>query len=152
MADYAQSKGRASQSSFVALPRQVLNHPNFVRLSFRATKLFLNIYGQYGGFNNGDFCAPFSLMKNKGFKSNETLSLAINELLHYGLIITTRKGGRNKICSLFAVTFQPIDECKGKLDQGIRSTKNSGGEWKEEKPDWSPPEWYVKSRNKKHKK
>ena len=48
--------------------------------------------------------------------------------------IVSRMGGRNT-CSLYALTFQAIDECKGKLD--ISSSIVASGDWK--KLDLVPP-------------
>jgi|TARA_B100001971_G_scaffold150400_1_gene139529 hypothetical protein len=56
-------------------------------------------------------------MRNRGWNSSDQLHKAKNELLERGLILVSRQGGRNK-CSLYAVTWQPIDDCKGKLDIG----------------------------------
>ena len=45
----------------------------------------------------------------------------------HGILMMTRQGGRNK-ASLYAVTFQPINECGGKLD--IAPTDIAPGDWK----------------------
>ena len=64
------------------------------------------------------------LLKERGFRSKETLSRAINELLEARLIMRTRvgyfqnPGGR---CALYALTWQPIDECGGKLEVAATS-------------------------------
>jgi len=42
--------------------------------------------------------------------------------------VQTRQGWNNH-CSLYAVTFHPIDECGGKLD--INSSRTAFGWWKE---------------------
>jgi hypothetical protein len=88
---------------------------------------------QYNSRNNGDFSAPWSQMKKRGWRSPGTLNRAIKELIYYGWIIRSRVGGLNK-CSLYAVTFQAIDDCNdrngnSKLD--IASTITSPGYWKE---------------------
>ena len=120
-------KGRMEGGSFVAIPHVCLNHENFRSLSPYAVKLFIDLFVQYNGRNNGDFCATWSYMKKRGWRSQATLQKTKKELLDRGWIIVSRQGGRHK-CSLYAVTFQPIDECKGKLD--VASTRTAPGNWK----------------------
>ena len=106
------AKGRASSGSFVSFPHSVLKHPAFATLTTRATKLLIDLATQYRGKNNGDLSMPLSQMRNRGWNSSDQLHKAKNELLERGLILVSRQGGRNK-CSLYAVTWQPIDDCKG---------------------------------------
>lgn len=116
----AKFKGKRTINSFLALPHAVLDHPDFINLSPRATKLLLDVSTQYRGCNNGDLCVAFSIMEKRGWKSKSSLQYAIKELLKSDLIRLTRQGGR-KIPNLYAITWQPIDECNGKLD--ISSTR-----------------------------
>ena len=116
--------------SFVALPHACLRHKNFTVLGAYAVKLLIDLYANYNGTNNGDFCCTWSMMKKRGWRSESTLNNARKELLYYGWIICSRQGGRN-MASLYAVTFQSIDECKGKLD--VKETVTALGYWKEQK-------------------
>ena len=125
--------GRQTTQPFLSLPHNVLDHESFRTLSPRATKLLIDIAAQYRGCNNGDLCAPLSVMRKRGWTSNDQLFKARNELLDRELILTTRQGGRNK-CSLFALTWFQIDDCKGKLD--IQSTTVAPHNWKR----WSDPD------------
>jgi hypothetical protein len=93
----------------------MLQHPAFKTLSPRATKLFVDIGSAYRGYNNGDLAATLKMMKERGWNSSDQLAKAKNELLERGLITVTRQGGIN-LCTLYAVTCFPIDECGGKLD------------------------------------
>ena len=121
------SKGRKIEP-LVGIPRMVVESFAFRNLSGNAVKLLMNLYVQYKGFNNGDLSAPFSTMQRmNGWKSKGTLSRAIKELIEAGLIEVSRQGGRHK-CSLYAVTFKPIDDCKGKLD--IKATTAPVNLWK----------------------
>jgi hypothetical protein len=72
---------------------------------------------QYNGKNNGDFCITLSVMKARGWTSNDTLRTAMQELIEAELVILTRQGGRNR-CNLYGITWEPIHECKNKLDIG----------------------------------
>ena len=125
------AKGRASSGSFVSLPHSVLKHPAFATLTPRATKLLLDLATQYRGKNNGDLSMPLSQMQNRGWNSSDQLQKAKNELTERGFIVVSRQGGRNK-CSLYAITWQPIDDCKGKLD--VNSTYKAQNLWKAWKP------------------
>ena len=69
-------KGRQAIRQFLMLPHNVLNHPKYVSLSPRAVKLLLDIAVQYNGRNNGDLCAPLSLMRLRGWNSSDQLHKA----------------------------------------------------------------------------
>ena len=125
-------KGRQTTNSFLGLPHHVLDHDNFRTLSPKATKLLIDIAAQYRGSNNGDLCAPFSLMKNRGWNSCDQLDKAKKELVAKDVIRVARQGGLNK-CNLYALTWFPIDECNGKLD--IASTITAPVDWKIGSPD-----------------
>ena len=125
--------GRQTTQPFLSLPHNVLDHDSFRTLSPRATKLLIDIAAQYRGCNNGDLCAPLSVMRKRGWKSSDQLFKARKELLDRGLVLTSRQGGLNK-CSLFALTWFQIDDCKGKLD--IQSTTVAPHNWKR----WSDPD------------
>jgi hypothetical protein len=137
---YSKAKGRNEKGRFVALPHHCLNHENYIRMNDKAKVLVVNVALQYNGGNNGDLCIAFSMMKKQGWRSKQTLYLAINELLHYGWLVRTRIGGLNKTPNLYAITFHPIDECKGKLD--IKATKIPPGNWKNKVEKWNKPERY----------
>jgi hypothetical protein len=113
-------KGRRSGGRFLSLPHVVLEHTDFVSLSNKAVKLLVDIAMQYNGNNNGDLCATFSIMKKRNWSSNDQLQKALKELRNKNFVVLTRQGGR-KLASLYAITWKPIDECKGKLD--VKSTK-----------------------------
>ena len=110
------SKGRSESGSFVALQHNILEHEQYAMLPMRAVKLLIDIYAQYRGSNNGDLCATWSMMKKRGWKSQDTLSKALSDLINRGWLVLTRQGGRHQ-ASLYAVTFKGIDECGGKLDR-----------------------------------
>ena len=121
------AKGRRDNGSFVAVPHAVLESDTYAKLSASAVKLTLDLYGQYKGSNNGDFAMAWSMMSKRGWRSKDTLYRARDDLLDNGIIIKTRQGGKHQ-CSLYAVTWQPIDECNGKLD--CSPTNVAPGYWK----------------------
>jgi len=120
------NKGRQTTKSFVMFPHDVMEHETFMSLSPRATKLLMDIASQYRGNNNGDLCAPFKLMKKRGWNSSDQLNRAKKELVSSGLVMVSRQGGLNK-ASLYALTWFSIDECNGKLD--IQSTTLAPNNW-----------------------
>ena len=124
-------KGRQTTSPFVMLPCHVLDHAVFKTLSKRATKLVIDIAAQYRGHNNGDLCAPLSLMRKRGWTSSDQLEKAKKELIEKDVILVARQGGCNK-ANLYALTWFPIDECNGKLD--VASTKTAPVKWKTRLP------------------
>lgn len=120
-------KGRKESGTFTAIPHAVQDSQNWCRCGKNARALLTDIARQYNGKNNGDLCAAVTTMKAYGWKRGETLSNLLRELRHYGLLEMTRQGGLNRP-SLYALTWQPIDECNGKLDCLPRHT--ASGEWK----------------------
>lgn len=110
--------GRRKADGFFNIPRAVM--PRLAARSPHAIKLFFNIYQQYTGYNNGDFQATWRFMQPLGWKSRGTLATCLRELHAYGLIFPTRQGdwerdGRKRT-TLWAVTFQHVNNPKGKLD------------------------------------
>ena len=134
MVSRLKAKGRREKHQFAGIPKACMRHLNYIGLSMPAKVLLWEFCYQYNGYNNGDLCAAFSILKERGWRSKGTLGRAIKELKERQWIIVARQGGRNQ-CSLYALTFQAIDECKGKLD--ILSTNVASGDWK--KLDLVPP-------------
>jgi len=124
--------GRRDAGKYFGLPHAVMDSRNYLQLSAQAVKLLNDIGRQYGGFNNGDLCATWSMMEKRGWKSRNTLYKALQELLYYGLIIKSKQGGKHAP-TLYALTWQSVDECKGKLD--IKETIRPLGDWKTDKPN-----------------
>ena len=110
---------KGGEEQFMGVPMNVLRSLAYIKLSNSAARLFFDLYGQFNGNNNGDFTASFSVMKRFGWRSKNTLRLALQELLESELIIETRQGffyGEHSQCALYGVTFKSIDWCQGKLD------------------------------------
>ncbi len=109
-----------SGQSFAGIPRIVMESPDFRALSPNARNLLLIMAYYFRGRNNGDISIAFKTMKEHwGFRSPETLNKAKQELLRCNMIIETRTGrfqNPGSYCSLYALTWLPIDECGGKLD------------------------------------
>ncbi|MEZ5461087.1 hypothetical protein [Dokdonella sp.] len=136
--DKGQWKELDGGASF-AIPLTLIRHLNFRRLSPHSNKLVLDLGTQYTGFNNGYLCCSWSLMKDMGWNSSNTLRAAMLELEHYRIIVRTQQGGLNKP-NLFAFTFRKIDEKRGH-DLEIRPTLTPSNAWKRDGiPDFQLPE------------
>lgn len=127
--DRVKFKGRKETGTFLLVPTEVLDSPNFRGLSHKAKGLLLDLGAQFRGHNNGDLSAPWSLMHRRGWRSKDTLDKALRELRAAGMIERTRQGGLHA-CSLYAFTWLPIDACGDKLD--VCETHIPSGLWKPE--------------------
>lgn len=110
----AKLTGRGLDGKFFMLKDSISRTEQFGLLSGNATKLLVELARQYNGMNNGDMSIPWSRLKHRGWHSKGTIDRAKVELLAGGWIVETRKGGKNHVCSLYAVTWWPVDECNGK--------------------------------------
>lgn len=117
------------------IPYTLLRHPNCTRLSPYGVKLLMDLARQYTGFNNGYLCASWSLMKDCGWRSSITLYTAVVECEHYGLLIRTQQGGRNRP-NLHGFSWRRIDEKKGQtLDRAPTAAPTN--DWKDERPTFA---------------
>lgn len=117
--------------AFAALPHAVLESPGFISLSPYAVKLLVDLMLQYRGKNNGDLTMAWSVMAARGWRSKASLYNARKELLEAGFILLTRQGGK-RVPSLYAITWQPVDACGGKLDV---ATQTSSSSWENDAPE-----------------
>lgn len=108
---------------FAAIPLSVLENPDFWRVSPTATRLLVCLASQFhaGNENNGDMCAAQSVMKKYGW-ADSTRKRALKELEDAELIYKTRQGHKKR-CSLYALGWLPVNECRGKFLE-IGPTKN----------------------------
>jgi hypothetical protein len=103
------SRGGSFGEHFVGIPRSAYNSPLFVALSPWAIKLLVDLGAQYNGRNNGDLSAAWKLMQPRGWNSETTLNKAKKALIAAGFIMEMRKGRRPNLCSLFALTWRPLN-------------------------------------------
>lgn len=107
-------------TGFLQLHKGLLDCNDFISLKGNSIKLLIDMASQYNGYNNGDLGASMTVMRKRGWNSNQQLTKALKELIAKDLITQTRQGGLHMGPNLYAITWQPIDECKGKLD--VRAT------------------------------
>jgi hypothetical protein len=138
------AKGRRESGAFHALPTAVLESENFRALSPKACKLVFDLLRQLrlkagGPANNGDLCCAFSVLTAVGWTSKATINDARAELLHRGIIVQTRQGGRHR-ASLFGFTWWTINHCDGKLDPPYHiQNPVPPGTWKQAVGPFEPP-------------
>lgn len=115
-------KAGGQAQSFAGIPRAVMDHPDYQRLTGNAAKLLLELARQYRGSNNGDLCVAWEVVRKRGFRSKATVQRARDELLDANLIRCTRQGrflNPGGVCALYALVWVPVDECpKVSLDIG----------------------------------
>jgi hypothetical protein len=128
---FKDAKARREPGGFVPLPSVAIRSEPFAKLGAHAVKLLIELLAQFRGDNNGDLEMTWGKMRKRGWASRDTLNRARGELLGAGWIMVSRQGGRHK-CSLYAVTFYAIDDCKGKLD--VSATGSPPSLWKQTEP------------------
>ena len=123
----------------MGMPWDVIRHWNYARLTGYAVKLLFELRAQYTGYNNGNLIATWTHMQARGWRSKETLHMALNELIYYGWITRTRKGkklGGTHYPSLYALTWEAIDDC----NKGFTGTLTPSHAWKLDRDRWQRPE------------
>lgn len=135
-------KGRTG-ATFVQMPHFVLRSEQWAALSGSEVKLLMELASQYRRYNNGDLSATYTDMQRRGWRSKETLQRTLESLEASGWIIKTRQGGRHIGCSLYAISWEPVDDCDGKHHHRVETKashlwKNANGPPKigERKPDY----------------
>ena len=120
----AKRNDRKNEGRFAGIPLKVMDHPDYVGLGFSSRALLLEIARQYNRANNGKLCATFSQMERRGWKSEQTLSKCLKELLAANLITCTKRGtyGNGKRePNFYAINWQPIDDIPG-FTMDVKST------------------------------
>jgi hypothetical protein len=125
--------GRREEGKFAGIPCVVMVSENWRRLSPSAIKLALEFAYQFNGINNGDLTAAYSILRQRGWKSQNTINMAIKELIHYNFVIKTRQGDLMKRPNLFALTWYAVDENRGKMDL-YSYTAKPPGTWRDTVP------------------
>lgn len=122
---------RKKKNGFSQLPSEVFHSEEFDSLSKNARHLLFELTNKFDGYNNGDLSAALNCMTEVGWSKDDRGRLwdATCELVATGFIEQTQQGGRNKP-NLYALTWLPISECKGK--PGIRPTQFASNLWRPE--------------------
>lgn len=112
-----QNKNVFGKLGAFVLPKTLMNHPDFRGLPYSAVKVLMVLGHQFNGRNNGDLAASHSMLQEWGGMAESILSKSLKVLQDNNLIVKTRtnyKGKAGARCALYALTWWPIHECKGK--------------------------------------
>jgi hypothetical protein len=113
---------------FAQLPVEVLISDACRTLPNYAVRVLLAVAAQYRGANNGDLCMTRRIAREFGITSQEQLVDSLAMLLDRGLIQKTRQGGKKPLGpTLYAISWQPIDDLGGKIECG--RTTNGSNKW-----------------------
>ena len=123
---------------FVALPDSVLDCAAYVRLSYPARALLLEVARQFVGDNNGRLLASRRFLAERGWNSADVIHRAKHELLDAGFIFETVKGHRPNKAGWFAVTWRSLDRHPG-YDAGVEKAFRRGAYRGEQNALLSPP-------------
>lgn len=108
----AKSRSR-NKGRFAGLPLFVMESEAYVTLPPLAKCLLYELTAQYNGYNNGYLSLTRKGLSARGFNTPASNTRAIKQLVASALITQTRTGGIAKgqrICHLYAINWQPIDE------------------------------------------
>ena len=131
MASYTRNKARKSTSPFLSLNKGALKSPHFRSLSGNETKVFIHLYGEYNGSNNGYLALPYNRADKELHISRQLLSKTLKQLEEKGWIEKSRQGGKGRL-SYYAVTIEPVDEVikNGVSVHDLRPTKTASHKWR----------------------
>jgi hypothetical protein len=123
-------KRRMTGKHFAAIPLEVLTSEAFRTLPNYGVRLLLVAAAQYRGMNNGDLAVTRATAHQFGVVSQEQLVRGLAQLLERGLLVKTRQGGKKPLGpSLYALTWQPIDDIASKFDTGISWSTTPANTW-----------------------
>lgn len=127
----AKFKGRKTEYSWLALPHYMIESPEFSALPVSAAKLLVQVAADYRGENNGNLEIVWTKYAGRGWNSETTLTRAREELINEGWLVCTRHPYKRR-CALYAITWQPIDECEGK-NLEIAPQRVASNAWRKQK-------------------
>jgi hypothetical protein len=109
--------GKGADHSYIQMFHFVMKSPEWGDLDGYEVKLLMELAKEYKGNNNGDLSAAFSVLKSRGWRSSATLNRRLRGLVEKGWLLVTRHGGSHR-CSLYAITWWPLNECSNKTLYG----------------------------------
>jgi hypothetical protein len=114
----AKFRGRKSDHTFLRLPHYVLHSPEWRALSGYAVKFLVELAAAYNGRNNGDLSLTRRQALERGWRSGGTRDRAAQEAVEAGFAVITRHGIPNGRCTLYAITWEPIDDVGNGVEVG----------------------------------
>jgi hypothetical protein len=124
-------KRRLTGKHFAAIPVEVLTSDACRTLPHWARTNLIALAAEYRGNNNGNLSLTWTTAHAYGVNSKWQLVDGLALLLERGLIQRTRQGGKRPLGpSLYAVTWQPINDLAGKIESGpTTAASNAWANW-----------------------
>ena len=101
-------KRYGNRRPYGAIDHVVIDSPAYASLRHSSVRLLNILTRQLTKDNNGHLQATYSYCGKRGFGSENTLRLGIDDLIDKGFIYRTRSRGANGVPSLYAVTWLSI--------------------------------------------
>jgi hypothetical protein len=124
---------------YAALPHHYYTTPEYRALSLGARALVVEFALRYNGRNNGNLEMTETQAKQAGIGSPKTFRKYRDELIAAGWIVVTRLGGLERRCTLYALTYFPIDATNVSYDTGHKADTMPLHLWRSEKAEWREP-------------
>lgn len=105
-------RDRRDGSGFIALPFVVVDSPGYRRATHTARSLLVDLARAYSGANNGSIWLSRSAREAIGWGSESTFRSALADLIACGLVVETRRGGRN-LAAWYGLTWRELDVVTG---------------------------------------
>ena len=109
-----------------ALPKPLMEHPDFRTLTPSCVKVLCVIGSQFTGKNNGRLSATRKQLQDWGGMSHTTLCASLRELRQRNLIqctrehIKTRSGAKP---ALYALAWLPVDDCHPDVEPSTKPAR-----------------------------
>ena len=97
---------------FVALPHVVIESAGYRSSGHTARSLLVDLTRAFNGKNNGAIWLSRSAREAIGWGSESTYRAALADLIACGLLVETRKGGRN-LAAWYGLTWRDLDVTHG---------------------------------------
>jgi len=103
--------GKGKRAEHLGIDKWIINRDEFAAIKDAPLKLLIDLAAQYNGFNNGNL--SIAEVRHR-WPSRDKTTRAERWLIDNNWIIKTKIGGLGIGPNLYAVTWWPIDDCKGK--------------------------------------
>ena len=113
-------KRSGNRRPYGAIDHVVIDSPAYASLNHSSVRLLNIIVRQLTIINNGHLQATYTFCGKRGIRSENTLRLAIIDLINKGFICRTRSRGTNGIPALYAVTWLSVSKKKGLYLHGFK--------------------------------
>ena len=111
--NWKKRKNQKNRRPYGAIDHVVVDSPAYACLNHSSVRLLNILVRQLTKDNNGYLQATYSYCGKRGIRSENTLRLAIRDLLEKRLIYRTRSRGANGVPALYAVTWLSITKKEG---------------------------------------